>query len=359
MAAPTRVTIENTGESYDCQADSCLLDAGLDAGLHIPHSCRGGACGTCKAELLDGEVDHGWDLGFVLSDEEKAAGFCLACQAKPRSATVRLRMVGEMIPRGAGEEAIVPAEFSAEIVAARPVTPSVLRLVVAVPRTVKFRFHAGMNMEFVLPGIDRPRPYSMACAPDAQDGAPDGQLAFYVTRHPHGRASGWLHANARPGRAVSVRGPYGDFHFPPDVDGPVLCLAGGTGLSPILALIDKALRDGLAAPIELIFSVRDMTELFVLDALDALERRYTNFHYRITLTRDAGAAIDAKRLSERIPALLAREGRDLSQAHVLIAGSPSFVDDCAAAVKEHGAASARIRVDSFVPRGAVTAPSDA
>src|SRR5215469_3204118 len=171
MSDSCEVTVENTGETYRCAPDTPLLDAALAAGIRMPHNCRGGACGTCKAKLLEGTVDHGWAMSFAITDEEKAAGFCLCCQSRPQSPRIRLRMVHEMARPEAGGAAIVPAEVATTIIAAHNVTPSVLRLVVALPRGMRFRYEAGMDLEFLLPGIAAPRPYSIADAPD-EDGAP-------------------------------------------------------------------------------------------------------------------------------------------------------------------------------------------
>jgi CDP-4-dehydro-6-deoxyglucose reductase, E3 len=346
--ADTGVTIDNTGERFACPADMVILDAGLAAGLHMPHNCRGGACGTCKSKIIEGQVDHGWVMSFAITDEEKAEGYCLTCQSKPLSPTLRLRTVEPMQPRLAGEDLIVPAELTAQVVAAHNVTPSVRRLVVALPRGVRFHFRAGMNMEFMAPGIDQPRPYSMANAPEADGAAPDGQLVFYVTRHDKGRCSNWVHGLA-VNDEIALRGPYGEFHLPAAAGGArVLALAGGSGLSPVLSLLSKALADGFAQPVELLFSVRDRGEIFGVEELAALARRHENFAYRITLTREAPGS--DRCLRGRVPDVLARERPDLSGTVVLIAGAPSFVDDCAEAVKRAGADPSRVIVDSFLPR---------
>lgn len=348
MPDACEVTVENTGETYVCPPETPLLDAALAAGLRMPHNCRGGACGTCKAQLLEGTVDHGWAMTFAITDEEKAAGYCLCCQSKPRSPRIRLRMQHDMEPSQPGELRIVPAEITTTIVAAHKVTPSVLRLVVAVPGAVRLRYLAGMDMEFLLPGIPVARPYSIADAPDDQGGPPSGLMTFYIARHDHGTASGWLHDRGRPGETLVLRGPYGDFLFPETHDGPVLALAGGTGVSPILSAVAHALARGFARPIRLIFSVRDRPEIFALDDLTRLARAHANFGWTVTLTRDGTAPeIWAQ---GRIPALLARDKPDLTACATLIAGSPGFVEACSDAARQLGAAPERLIVDSFVAR---------
>jgi CDP-4-dehydro-6-deoxyglucose reductase len=342
------VVVDNTGERFACPANATVLDAGLAAGLHMPHNCRGGACGTCKARLLEGVVDHGRLMSFAITDHEKAQGLFLTCQSQPRAPRIRMRALEAMQPRVPGEDLIVPAQVAGRVIAAHDVTSSIRRLVVALPREARFHFRAGMNMEMLAPGLDQPRPYSIANAP-GPDGAPEhGQLVFYVTRHDHGRCSTWLHGLAVED-ALTLHGPYGEFHLPADTEGGrVLALAAGSGLSPVLSVLTKVLADGHSGAIDLLFSVRDRGEIFAAEALAALARRHGNFAYRITLTRAPPG--DDRFLRGRVPDVLAREGQDLSAATVLIAGVPAFVDACAAAVKRAGADPSRIVVDSFLPR---------
>ncbi len=63
-----------------------LLDAAMRAGADLPFSCKGGVCCTCKARVLDGEVEM--DTNYALEPEEVEAGYILTCQAHPRSARV-------------------------------------------------------------------------------------------------------------------------------------------------------------------------------------------------------------------------------------------------------------------------------
>ena len=150
-----------------------------------------------------------------------------------------------------------------------------------------------------------------------------------------------------PGASIDLHGPYGNFRLPQDAAGPLLCLAGGSGLAPILSIVRHALASGYAEPIELNLSVRDRSEAFALDALHGLVRRHANFTYRITLTRSREAA-PGWRLG-RIPDWLGSEHPDLADWHVLAAGPPGFVDACVAVARSLGAADERILTDSFTP----------
>jgi CDP-4-dehydro-6-deoxyglucose reductase, E3 len=343
--AATLVTVADTGQTFRCPPGELVLDAGLDAGIGLPHNCRGGACGTCKSQILEGEVDHGWVMSFAISDEEKAAGKCLICQSRPLTPTLVIRPDHAMTP--AEDAPPVPVDARGMVVAADAVSASVRRLVIALPPAIRFRFRAGMHVELKTPGVAKARTYSMACAPDDQGLPPDGLLEFYITRHERGQASGWLHGALRLGAELDLHGPYGNFYLPKNVAGPVLGLAGGSGLAPILSIVRRALATGFAQPIQLILSVRDRSEVFALDALHALGRRHANFMYRVTLTRAREAAPGWR--CGRVPDWLATEVPELAHWHVLAAGPPGFVDACVAEAQTLGASPGRILTDSFTP----------
>jgi ferredoxin len=79
-----RITLSPSGDIISSHPDETVLAAILRAGASIRFGCRGGGCGACKVRVLSGSVDHGRCSSAALTEEEKAAGWTLSCQARAR-----------------------------------------------------------------------------------------------------------------------------------------------------------------------------------------------------------------------------------------------------------------------------------
>ena len=82
------LTVQLDGKSYDMGigSDDLVLDAALNHGLDLPYSCKGGVCCTCRAKVMEGQVEMA--KNFTLSEEEIAQGFVLSCQARAKTPRV-------------------------------------------------------------------------------------------------------------------------------------------------------------------------------------------------------------------------------------------------------------------------------
>ena len=92
----------------------------------------------------------------------------------------------------------------------------------------------------------------------------DAELEFHVRAVPEGRVSTYVFNTLKVGDTVRVSGPLGTAYLRTRHDGPMLCVAGGTGLAPILAIVRGAIVAGMANPICLYFGVRSHQDLYGL-----------------------------------------------------------------------------------------------
>lgn len=190
------------------------------------------------------------------------------------------------------------------------------------------------------------RSYSVANAPRA-----DGTLTFLVTAVPEGATSTWLTREAGVGERLLVSGPYGTFVADPDHDGPTLYLAGGSGLAPVLALLEAAVARGETTSADpeprhtLLFSARTEEDLIDHEALTTRAQQHPGLDYVRTLTRVAEGQAQPPR--GRVPQVLPSLLPDLSRHAVYICGAPGFVDACTRAAQALGAQPGRLHTEEF------------
>lgn len=347
------IRLAPSGRDVACERGDTVLGALERAGYALPNNCRAGACGECKTKVLVGEVDQGIVLDMALSPAERADGFRLMCMAKPLSDVVEIEFgTDDARPR------LFPPRDRVLCVVTDAIerTPTI-REVRLRPVGEPIRYWPGQYLMVGDPDAGAPpRPYSIANAP-----RPDGELVLLVSRVPDGRTSGWVHERLQVGDRVTVAGPYGTFVGDPSTDTPVLCLAAGSGLAPILALTDAALRRGFRLPVTLCFSARTPADLFDEGLMAWWTAKHRRFRFVPTFTGDvpdidlpAGAL--RGRIADVLPTLVG-DGGGLADHSVYVAGSPGFVEACLDAVVALGAPLERIHVEKYHPQADPSLPA--
>lgn len=332
----TVVRLHPSGRDVECAPGDTVLGALERAGYAMPNNCRAGACGECRTRVLCGEVDQGIVLDMALTPDQRAAGDRLMCMAKPLSDVVEIEFgTDDAMPKLFPPRDRVLCVVTEKI----PRTPAIVEVRIR-PVGDPVRYWPG---QYLMLGDERvgapPRPYSIACAPRA-----DGELVLLVSRVAGGRTSGWVHDTLSVGDRVTVAGPYGTFIGDPGTDTPVLCLASGSGLAPILALTDAALRRGFRHAVTLLYSARTADDVFDEGLMAWWTAKHRRFDFRVTYTGDAP---EGAKLRGRIPMVLDHVVRDLAGHAVYIAGNPDFVDACVEAARALGAADERIFVERY------------
>jgi len=271
-----QLTIEPLGDVIDVAEGQTILDACLRSGIYLPHACGHGLCGTCKTQVLEGEFDHGAASPFALMDFEREDGFILACTATLKSDVV----IEADVEEDPDARRIAVRDFTGVVIALDDLTHDVKGVRLAVEGE-GIDFQAGQYVNLRFPGVEGSRAFSIANAPSDK-----GRVELQIRRVAGGAGTGFVHDRLKVGDRVSFSGPYGRFVVRKSRGGPLLFLAGGTGVSSPRAMILDLLCEGYEAPIALVHGVRAQADLYGRDEFEALARAHPNFRYVPALSNE-------------------------------------------------------------------------
>ena len=323
------ITAHINAQPIVVQPKETLLQAALREGLNFPHSCRVGGCASCKCKLVNGKVKELTEAGYILSDEDLDQGYILACQSVPQTdVSIEVDLGSQQARRRVG----------GRVVSQDKLTHDITRLRVQLDEALAYKAgqFADISIES-LSGVSR----SYSFATPVQ---PDSQVSFFVRRVPGGVFSSAINDGNVVGQSVTIDGPAGDFWLRPS-DAPILLVAGGSGLAPVLALLKDAVAHGVSRPVALLFGAREERDLYALDEIQEIARQWRGpFKFIPVLS---AAAADASWRGERglvidkIPMVLA------AGTHAYLCGPPPMIDSAVALLKLHGTKPEHIHTDRF------------
>lgn len=335
----SHIVLYPSGRKIVCALGETVLGALEAAGYTLPNNCRAGDCGECKVRVRSGDFDQGVVLDMALSPEERLEGYGLMCMAKPISEELEIEWGDDDDAR---PKLFPPCRNALFVVVGKHFCAAGVAELRLRPVGSPIRYWPGQYVTLgdELNGVPY-RAYSMANVP-----RPDGEIVLQVARADDGGTSAWVHDVLAVGNQVKVNGAYGSFVGDPTVDAPLLCLAAGTGVAPVLALAEAALQRGFRRPVSFLLSARRADEVYAHGMLSWWHARHRNFNYQVTLTREARPGY----LHGRVDAVLPELMPDLSDHSVFVAGSPAFVDACLRTVRKLGAQEALIHSEGFFPQ---------
>lgn len=340
-----RITVlgrDGREQGFDVRRNDMLLKAAVAQGIDYPHNCRVGVCGQCKTRLVGGRVSPMVDLALSpLTNEQIEAGFVLACQAK-----VRTDLVID-VKLGSGTQLPVRC-VAARVTRWQRLPGEVIDLRLALDEPVAF--NAGQYCTIAESGSFTRRSFSYCDAPPA-DGSGAREVGFLIKRLPGGRFSEWLFAEDRSGTKFWVEGPFGVMGVD-DCDRDGLCVAGGTGLAPILSIVADRLRRSKTARFTIVFGVRTAADVFASDRLETLLKEGGERVRLVTILshEPAGSAWTGPR-GLVTAALDDALGVDYAQTAAFICGNLGMVEAVERRLIGLGVQADRIHADKFVPSG--------
>ncbi len=202
-------------------------------------------------------------------------------------------------------------------------------------------FQAGqhVNLGVDIEGVRRQRTFSLSSSPRLwQD---NGQITLTIKRHPGGRVTNWLHDHLEEGAVLGLTDAFGDFLLP-SVAKPLLFIAGGSGITPILSQLESLAAEDYRAPVTLLYFVRTRKDIIARETITALAARYSALTVRILTTHDntSPRSLNGSDL-DSVPGLTARD--------VFLCGPGGLMDLATELLYQRGIRDSQVHCTFFAP----------
>lgn len=219
------ITISGSDASFPCAEGDTVLRAALRAGLGFPYECNVGSCGNCRFELVEGSVSHQRADPPAWGERDLKRNRYLGCQAQPAGdCLIKIRFSNHYVGTHP------PVRGKARLEEVRDVNHDIREFRLRRDRPVGFL--PGQYALLTLSGVEGGRAYSMSNT--GEDGGEEWH--FQIRRVPGGAATTHLFDELRVGGELEIDGPYGMAYLREDAPRDLLCLAGGSGLSPMVSI---------------------------------------------------------------------------------------------------------------------------
>lgn len=315
----------------DAKVGETVADAAYRQGVNIPLDCRDGACGACKCFAEAGSYDMGDNfIEDALSDDELQQGYVLTCQMRAESDCV------VRVPASSAVCKTQQASFAAEIREVRALSASTIGLTIAGAELESLAFLPGQYVNLQVPGTSETRAYSFS---SLQSG---GVVSFLIRNVPGGLMSGFLGNQAKAGDAMTLTGPLGSFYLR-DIKRPLLLLAGGTGLAPFLAMLEKIAAEGSAHPVHLIYGVTNDFDLVEMDKLEAFAARIPNFTFAACVASPESSYPNKGYVTQHIAPGQLNDG----DVDIYLCGPPPMVEAVSQDLRQRGIQPANFYYEKF------------
>ena len=324
-----RVTVAPGGQVFDVRHGERILAAARRAGIWLPFECGWGSCGTCKATLVEGDVELLFADCPSVNERDARRRRTVTCQTTPTSDIVIKPNWAESAPRLERPT----ADYQARLTHVDMLGPQLRKFTFELDQNANYREGQYAILEL---GDGLRRCYSMSGLA--------GSPAIEFIAKCYDRGLGGHRLFALPvGSMIPIELPYGDMWIR-DGDRPVFLIAGGTGISAILALARKLAGRGDPRPVRAFYGAASVFELVCWeDLLSLIQTLPDGYAHGAVMNSAAGweGAIGP------VTDLLKANQQALSDADLYLAGPPAMVDAVLALVRSLAVRVHRIHYDRF------------
>ncbi len=311
-----KIKVQPSGITYSVDDDeTTILDGALQSNVALEYSCKTGACGSCKARVVLGEIDR-QDPQELLSDEEVSGGVFLTCCSKPLTdCEIEAHYYAELSEIS---RKVIPAKVS-EV---NYPSDDVALIRFRIPPTANFNYLPGQYINLNFGGISRS--YSIANSQNSSTG-----IELHVRKVPDGAMSKHVFEDMRLDTLVRIDGPIGTF-FVHKSKRPLIFLAGGTGFAPVKAMVEELIATEDARPIHIYWGAQSASGLY-----SAIPEEWAKRHERISYTPVVSGCDDSWQGRKGFVHISILEDFDsLRDVDIYACGSPLMIDvakrDCIA-----------------------------
>lgn len=306
-----QIDVQPSGHEFEISPEQTILEAALQDGIMLRHSCREGTCGTCKGKVISGQIDHADSDIEVLTQAERDEGYALFCRAKTCS---NLQIYAPEVTELRG---ITIQKTAARVAELERISDDVVIVRLMLPPSVTFNYFPGQYIEVILKDGSR-RSYSMATVPG--EGA---QLEWHI-RNTGGTFSSFAYNGLKERALLRLEGPFGTF-FIQDTDKPMVFVGSGTGFAPLKAMLLQLENQNNTRPVSLYWGGRQLKDLYMHEWVQAFAAKHDWLTYTPVLS-EAVEADDWTGATGFVHQQVLADFESLENYEVYACGNPLMVD---------------------------------
>jgi ferredoxin-NAD(P)+ reductase (naphthalene dioxygenase ferredoxin-specific) len=315
----------------DVRAGQNLLDVLREHQIPVSYSCMAGRCGTCRCRVTAGRV---LVTGSGESNAATSRGeTVLACQ------TTLVEDCAIEIPEVDGVVVHPAKTLKSTVLAIEDLTHDIKRLRLGLSKPLEYSPGQFTNLQFSPQHV---RPYSMAVTQSEEE------IEFHIRIVPGGRVTSYVANDLKVGDSVRVSGPLGTAYLRRKNSAPIVCIAGGTGLAPILSILRGIAEAGMDNPVYVYFGVRSKIDVYGESWLMELQSRLPQLKVHIVVA--SGHDVEGYR-SGLVTQAVSDDWSDMRDFRAYIAGAPVMVDAASILLRQKGIEPERVYADAFYSSG--------
>ena len=271
---------------------------------------------------------------FALDEEEEKQGLILACRSVPWS-DCEIEILNEDDENDKNNLEI--KNLKCEVINIKKVTRDIFIINLKLSDKNFFEFIAGQYAELYI-GDCKEKHFSMANSPNTSE------LEFHIKTLDGGEVSNYVKNDLKLGEIITVKGPYGNAYLREKHKGPIIAVAGGTGLAPILSIIEYSQEIAMKQPINIYYGAQSEQELYFTEQLDMITKANNNVKfYPIIKEKPINKSIRQGLVTDA----LIEDINDFDGYKAYLAGPPKMVEAAEKILTNKGIRKVDIHSDAF------------